>query len=235
MKRIGNRLVRALSRHDGNDDAIHFLHIGKAAGTQIKTLAEQVPGKIIVHGHDKSLRDLPLSARYFFSIRDPVSRFYSGFYSRKRKGQPTYNIEWNACEAAAFRDFEHANDLAEALFETGKTAASATQAIISIRHTGQNLTSWFLQQGNILEVRPPVWIIRQENFAQDFKAFLRQAGLEDAGVVPVGKRHANDYADDPPLSPKAIANLERWYAQDYAFHAVCEEWLREQTVKSDTG
>lgn len=228
MVRIMKALNRLLGPKGSPEDAIHFLHVGKAAGTQIKHLAEQSDEQIIVHRHDTRLRDIPRSAPYFFSIRNPVSRFYSGFYSRKRKGRPVYDVPWTKCEAVAFRDFDHANDLAEALFEPGERGVQATQAMISIRHTGQNLVSWFFLQGNIFEVWPPLWIIRQEQFEQDFDEFLNRAGLERPAAPPADRLHANDYSDTPPLSELAKEKLRRWYAQDFAFYDACESWLAMQ-------
>lgn len=226
--RIMNRLNVLKGRSAYPPDACHFLHIGKAAGTQIMRLAEQSNGKVVVHKHDVPLRSLPAGAAYFFSIRDPISRFYSGFYSRKRQGRPTYYFPWSACEEVAFRDFEHADDLACSLFEAGPEGIRAAQAMISIRHTGQNMVSWFLTQGNLFEGRPPVWIIRQEHFDQDLDRFLRRANLEGTVSIKTGRAHANNYDETPPLSEKAKLNLRRWYAQDYEFYRVCEAWLDAQ-------
>ncbi|QZD90864.1 hypothetical protein K3148_05630 [Qipengyuania aurantiaca] len=226
---IASRIQRLTNNLKYAPDAYHFLHIGKAAGTQITKLADQYPRKVVPHPHDVSLKDLPQGASYFFSIRDPITRFYSGFYSRKRKGQPVYNVPWTESERASFRDFEHANDLAEALFDPGEKGIAATQAMVSIRHTGQNLVSWFFLQGNLLEVRPPVWIIRQEKFEEDFDAFLRKAGLNRPAIRPENRSHANNYVGTPALSEKAKKNLRRWFAQDYEFHRVCEAWLDTQT------
>jgi hypothetical protein len=88
-----------------------FLHIGKNAGTQILHLANQLQHDGIVINkmpHRSKLRDIDENDQYFFSIRDPISRFKSGFYSRKRKGQPRIYSEWTPHEAAAFKSFEHA-------------------------------------------------------------------------------------------------------------------------------
>ncbi|WP_137679368.1 hypothetical protein [Aurantiacibacter suaedae] len=219
------------SKQDKSDraDAFHFLHIGKAAGSQIKRLAKQHSDKIVVHKHDVYLKDIPRDAPYFFSIRDPISRFYSGFYSRKRKGQPVYDVPWSDFEKVAFRDFPHANDLAEALFDPSDRGTAATQAMISIRHTGQNLVNWFFLQGNLLEVRPPMWIIRQERFDEDYDRFLKIAQLEKPSDEPASRLHANNYDEAPPLSEKAKRNLRQWFTQDYAFYRLCETWLEANT------
>lgn len=72
-------------------EQIHFLHIGKKAGTQIKFIIEQVnslSNKKIFHsyGHDTVLKDLPGNSKYFFSIRHPFTRFLAVFILERGKG-----------------------------------------------------------------------------------------------------------------------------------------------------
>ena len=183
------------------------------------------------------MRDIPEDARYFFSIRNPISRFYSGFYSRKRKGQPRRNAEWTIFDEFAFDEFEEANDLAEALFSGGVMERKAVAAIKSIRHTAQNQFDWFYCCGSFLDVRPPVYIIRQENFDEDFQAFMIHANLEKyLDKVEIARdgvaSHANDYSKTPPLSEKARQNLEIWYAQDMAFHRMCVDWIEARKAQA---
>lgn len=217
-------------------NTVHFLHIGKNAGTQVVALCDQINAsggqngvRIRKEPHHVSLRDLPVDARYFFSTRDPIKRFKSGFYSRQRKGQPRLNSEWSTHEEAAFGAFEHANDLAEALFEKGPLGRKALGAIHSIRHTAMNQIDWFCQTGNFLEIRPPVAILRQEHLSDDFDAFKSHLGvsLDLVPEIDKGKAHATDYAAIPELSEKACENLRRWYAQDFEFVARCERWVQE--------
>ncbi|WP_225028443.1 hypothetical protein [Xinfangfangia pollutisoli] len=216
-------------------EPLHFLHIGKTAGTQIGHVAtllnqEGSGPKIVKHGHLELLLHLPPEARYFFSVRDPISRFRSSFYSRRRKGRPLNDIEWRPGERIAFERFEHANDLAEALFSGGETGRAATQAILSISHTAMNQSLWVMTIGYFLHTRPPVWIIRQERFDADFLEFLRRAdhGGTFAPTDDPVRAHRNDYAGTPPISALGQQNLRRWYAQDYAFLDVCETWMADR-------
>ncbi|MBK1634633.1 sulfotransferase family 2 domain-containing protein [Rhodovulum adriaticum] len=226
--------LRRVARNKGRR-RIHFLHIGKTAGTQMKHVAQQVNAQsktvtLVKHGHDVFLKDLPEDEAYFFCMRDPISRFRSGFYSRKRKGQPkTYN-EWTDYERAAFETFEHANDLAEALFAEDETGLRAFGAMKSMRHTAQNQSDWFYCCGNFLQVRPPVWVLRQESFAQDLEKFASRAGLDVAYHLSETPAHAhrNDYSAVPPLSERAHDNLRRWYAQDFELIRACEAWRAAQ-------
>jgi hypothetical protein len=220
---IGRLITRALAR----SDTIHFLHIGKTAGTQIR---EVLGSRILSHGHDVTLAELPARCRYFFSIRQPESRFVSGFYSRKRQGQPRYFFPWSTEEQRAFSEFEHANDLAEALYERPE----ALEAITSIRHTAQHQIDWFVRHGQIFDLHPPVWIVRQEQFEVDFDEFCRRAGLGRVPLPP-SRSHANDYSTVPPLSAKASKNLRRWYSRDLAFYEACEQWMAREDDARNKG
>lgn len=223
------------NRGQAEPKKIHFLHIGKAAGTQINYLAKQLNDsqdrwKIKKHPHTVNLRDIPAKGEYFFSIRNPVSRFVSGFYSRKRKGQPRLLVEWTADETRAFKTFPHANDLAEALFADGQRGRDAFDAINAINHTAKGLRAWFEKRGFFLDRRPPLGIIRQEQLDADWARFMARLGIDNppAPTQDKTRAHRNDYADTPKLSDKGRANLERWYVQDIAFYDRCTAWIDAQ-------
>ncbi|MEM6891357.1 MAG: hypothetical protein AAGA97_02095 [Pseudomonadota bacterium] len=217
---------------------LYFLHIGKTAGTQIAGLSDKINQtnenwRIQPCPHGKRLQGLPADCAYFFSIRRPETRFRSSFYSRKRKGQPRNHFEWSASEALAFAQFEHANDLAEALFLEGAVGRHAFFAMKSITHTSRAQVEWFDQAGYFLDQHPPVWIIRQEIFEADFTRLLEKIGHKE-DVQPSRDRtkaHANDYSGIPDLSDLARANLKRWYAQDYLLYDYCLDWLAAQTQR----
>lgn len=231
-------VVRA-TRNNPKQNAtdVHFLHIGKCAGSQVAQIARQVNRvsggrKIIKHRHDVFLRNINKDANYFFSIRHPVSRFTSGFYSRKRKGAPRLLNEWSTDDTFAFETFEHANDLAECLFEKTDRGHKAWAAMKSIRHTAQNQLGWFYCRGSFLYTRPPIWILRQEHFDDDLAKFFSRVdlGLGDHKVKITSNpkaAHANDYTNVPPLSDKAREKLALWYAQDIAFYDMCEDWMMQ--------
>ena len=213
---------------------IHFLHISKNAGTQMGTIAQQIntDGRYFVqkHSHSVKLFNIPGNDDFFFSIRSPETRVVSGFYSRKRKGQPRMLREWTAFEREAFGDFEHANDLAEALFEPGHSGLRALCAMKSIFHCAEDQLNWFLLTGYFLRIRVPLMIVRQEHFESDVKFLFRLLSIPSPPVFDRSKvgRHANNYVDVPPLSPKAITNLRRWYAQDFEFYEKLNHWLANQ-------
>lgn len=211
---------------------VHFLHIGKCAGSYIKTLirainTQQQSVQIVAHPHRVILASLPPGTEYFFSIRLPEARFLSGFYSRKRKGQPRYYSEWSDQERLAFSTFEHANDLAEALFEEGGKGQQAFAAMKSIEHLAVGQSDYVRGFGFFLTSRPPLAIIRQEHFDQDIEVLYRRLGIAHPPQVAAEDvtAHRNDYANTPPLSEKAVANLRRWYGQDHEFYRLCAAWI----------
>lgn len=213
---------------------IHFLHISKNAGTQMDNLGKQINAEggyqVQKHRYSVKLRNIPANEDFFFSTRSPETRFVSGFYSRKRKGQPRIYSEWSAYEREAFGDFEHANDLAEALFEPGHTGLRALCAIKSIQHCAEDQVSWFMYAGYFLRIRVPLMILRQEHFESDAAFLFQLLGIKAAPVFdrsPAGS-HANNYAGVPPLSTKAVGNLRRWYAQDFEFYEKLNHWLANQ-------
>ncbi len=219
-------------RPKAGQKVVHFLHIGKNAGSQVGLTATALgPShpkvRIVKHGHDVQLRHLPDGVDYFFSVRNPVTRFKSGFYNRKSKGLPVRLVEWSSHEARAFAAFDHASDLAEALFEDSAQGRDAWSAMASLRHAGQHQADWFLQRGAFLDLCPPVHILRAEYFSQDFSDFARKVDLP-ADTLNAGDDTAarvTDYGDIPEFSDKAVANLKHWYARDVAFYAMCNAWI----------
>lgn len=217
-----------------NSKDVYFLHIGKTAGSQIGELSQQINTLqrstfVVRCPHSVKLRDLPRKAPYFFSIRNPISRFRSGFYSRKRMGQPRYLNPWRKDEESAFYDFPHANDLAEALFRKDELGAKAFLAIQSIGHISSQQVDWFGGEARFLVSRPPVFIVRQEHFERDFAMLMKNLslpfGLELLSIEnDERKSHRYDYAGVPSLSELAVENLRIWYARDIELYRACDAW-----------
>jgi hypothetical protein len=206
---------------------IAFLHIGKNAGTEIADRMTMLnkSGEISFEKMDHSvrLRNLAPRQQYFFSIRDPVTRFVSGFYSRKRMGRPRLDLPWSRHESLSFRDFDHANDLAESLFRDCSVGRDASAAMNSIFHINAFQADWFQGKGHFLELRPPIWIIRVEHLEEDLRAFADRLGVSLGDQN--GRLHHNDYSNTPPLSRLAKSNLLRWYQRDVEFYRQCQHWI----------
>jgi Sulfotransferase family len=122
-----------------------ILHNRKTAGTALKEAIQQqklhLP-KVNFFGHAMTfplfVKKYPQAKAIFF-IREPIARFVSGFYSRKRQGQPRYHYPWTPQEQKAFTRFNTPNDLGEALSSFNPfhryAAISAMQSIHHVRHT----------------------------------------------------------------------------------------------------
>lgn len=212
-------------------EPIHYLHIGKTAGNGIKTRCNAIERfapdiRFVLHSHAMSLRKIKGNQRYFFSIRNPVTRFQSAFYERKRRGRTGGNL-WSADEARSFSYFEHASELAEAIFDSSQRGVLARAAMHSIGHLRKFQHEWFFPSGHFLEIRPPVWIIRQEKFSVDFSRFVQELGIEDFEFEepPTMTTKVTDYSNIPALTDMAIENLQRWYIVDIHFYQDCCEWL----------
>jgi len=215
---------------------VNFIHISKCAGTEIKRHIEYINSNsnvsIKASWHDVNLDQIPEDEHYFFSIRDPITRFVSEFYSRKRKDWPRFDREWSFKESSAFADFPHANLLAESLLSDGIEGDRARRAMSSIGFIWKNQVDWFNQEGNFLISRPPLHLIRQEHFDKDFSSFLQKI---DVGSGLILKRdfvlsHMNDYSEVPQLSDLAISNLKQWFEKDIKFYQLCSDWIDTNSV-----
>ena len=82
-----------------------MIHIGKTGGSAVRDAL--IRAGVLDHyvlkfyGHWFKLTDVPKGEKVIFFLRDPISKFVSGFYSRKRQGKPLYNVPWRPFEEVA--------------------------------------------------------------------------------------------------------------------------------------
>lgn len=229
------------------DDAkyVHFLHVGRNAGTTIKEFNDKMGENgvaIMAHDHKIGLSDLPKHANYFFSLRDPIERYYSAFYWRRnRRDQADSNQEedsdsYSEQERKAFSRFREANELAENLFAEGTVGLHAFTAMQEIKHVKRPQYSWFPTVEEVFVKRPPLCIARLDRMREDLGFLCAKFNLDIDTVWPEKQarhHHKNNYSDKPALSPKAIENLKRWYAADYQFYRMARDWIAENQDKSN--
>ncbi len=210
---------------------VHFLHIQKTGGSAIKESIRYnlTNDKYVIqlHGHGFTLKDVPKGHKCFFVIRDPISRFVSGFYSRKRKGQPKYNIPWKINEEIAFNQFSTPNELALALSsENTDIKESAIRAMKNIANIKSSYCDWFHDEDYFLSrLEDILFIGEQEHLECDFEKLKRILFLPDQLKLPQDKvkAHRSNSNEDKHLDDQAKENLMLWYAQDYEFIKLCQE------------
>ncbi len=206
---------------------IHFLHIRKTGGTAIIEALRPVADScgIVLHGHATRLSDVPRDHQVVFFVRHPLPRFVSGFWSRLRRGLPRHHYEWNETEVEAFRYFEKANDLAEALSDTDREAAMrARKAMQGISHVKNTYKDWFSGEQELDDRLDSIALVGlQEKLSSDFEQLKRLLKLPDTLSLPADDAlaHRTPPEFDRRLSPLAVQNLSLWYAEDIRFYEHC--------------
>lgn len=219
-----------LSHRLGGRKTAHFLHIRKTGGTAVKAAfaPHAISGHfgILLHPHDVTLRHIPQKDGVFFFLRDPLSRFVSGFYSRQRQGKPRYYRPWSPQEAQAFSRFDSPNALGLALASrNADERAEAEQAMRDIRHVNSSYWDWFESEAYLRSRQADVFFVgTQERLNADFDCLRQKLGFP-ALELPTDEMRAHR---SPPslnraLDAAAAAALREWYAEDYRFVRLCQE------------
>ncbi len=219
---------------------VHFLHIGKTGGSAIKSVLKKnlkTPKYIIKrHGHSTSLKDIHEGEYVIFFLRDPISRFVSGFYSRQRKGQPRYFSEWSPLEKEVFDKFNTPNQLACALSNTlSEDHLLAMKAMENIQHF-KRYNNWYGDLAYFhFRIKDILYIGFQESLDKDFNKLKIILGLPEDTKLPdddVGA-HRNPKGLDKSLDKDAIIALNDWYDEDIKFLALCKELMATTKKSSD--
>jgi hypothetical protein len=228
---------RAYYRMQGRQ-VVHFLHIGKTGGTAVRdTLQDHTltpKYKIFLHGHHFTLAKVPEGDKCFFVLRDPISRFVSGFYGRQRMDRPRYNLPWLPTEEIAFKHFQTPNQLALALSSPDSEARAAAEAAMEgIAHVRSSYWQWFRNEDYFLSRLEDILFVGfQEQLSADFATLRALLHLPETVVLPEGgaKAHRNPDHLDKHLDEEGIANLRAWYARDYEFLSLCKTKFHYPTV-----
>lgn len=236
-----SRKGKSKDRDPADRQTVHYLHIGKTGGSAVKHALREENAVdngsylFVLHEHEQRLRDLPAGDPYVFAVRDPLERFYSGFYSRKRKGQPRILSEWTPREQRAFARFTDANDLAEALTaEDLELRCAALSAMTGIGHVNTAHLDWFDDPHEMFYGdRPPLMVLRQSQLNADFSALASLLNLPSTVHLPHDNvsAHRNDYSQTPPLGALARQNIRSWYATDIAFVEIAESFAARKTAE----
>ena len=209
---------------------LHFIHIGKTGGSNIKSTLQNVKldnYQLIFHPHTVRLKDIPIGEKYFFCTRDPIDRFQSGFYSRKRKGQPRYYSEWTKHEEKAFSLFSDPNELAKSLKTSNTNYENAKFAMKSITHVNSSYWDWFKNKEYFEErIDDLFFVLRLEDLNSDFDDFIKKTKNKEKPGLRTDSLSMHSNNTEYFLSEKAIRNLEEWYRQEYEFLGFLESCVK---------
>lgn len=205
---------------------LHVLHIGKTGGTALKhALRQPAPSgwRLHLHPHAIPLSAVPEGEKVVFFLRDPISRFVSGFNSRRCQGRPRYHSPWSAAEERAFQRFATPDALGRALAsEQPEVRATAVQAMRDIEHVRDSFWRWLVSPAELRRRSADLLFIGQQEYLAGDVAVL--AGwlattlqLPDDPVLA----HRNPPELDRNLSETARDALLRWYAADAGALLLC--------------
>jgi hypothetical protein len=205
---------------------VHFLHIGKNAGTALKAALTDVPTgnlRVVMHPHGVRMVDLPHGDSFFFIVRDPIARFQSGFLARQRHDQPRFYSEWTEAEERAFNRFSTPAELGFALTGSVADRAAAEEALRSIEHVRSSYWDWFgSPRAFHRREKRILWIGFQESLAAQLPLLGERLGIGEL-VLPSGVAANESVKDAEELPDGARAALEVWYHREYEFVALCRE------------
>ena len=212
-------------------EPLHVFHIGKTGGTALgHALVEHADASaytLLFHGHRLTLADVPVGEKFMFVIREPLSRFVSGFNGRLRMDRPRYDYPWREEEEVAFAHFKTPDALATALSSRDRRKRKqAEQAMRGIAHVNTPYRYWFRDDDTFRRRLPDLFFVGfTDRLDDDFELLKGKLGLPAEARLPrdetVAHRTPGNYDDS--LSDVARANLERWYSWDVALYRLCRE------------
>ena len=217
--------VNQLRKRLLSTEHVHFLHVGKTGGTALVHAFRNFPptGNRIftLHGHITTLTDIPVGEKVVFVLRNPPSRFVSGFNSRLREGKHRYNAPWTDDERIAFERFPCPNGLAEAIrSEVPQERAAAEHAMNTIIHVSDRYSKWFGSLEYLMDRQADIKFIGfQETLSDDFEKLKTVLGIPNNATLPSDEISAHKTPEGlrKKLSAKAEENLRHWYAEDFEY------------------
>lgn len=235
-EQVRRRVAPLLGRRN-----VHFLHIGKTGGTAVRNaLQDHRWGRynLAFHPHETLLTDVPRGELVVFLLRDPVTRFVSGFDNQRRHGAPFYEGRWTEEEQIAFERFDTASGLATALGSADGSQREAAEAAMSaIHHLRQPFWFWFRDEAYFRSrIDDVLFVGFQETLGEDFKALREKLELPDSVRLPEDDRRAQRRPDEArPLSASEARTVRDWYAADYHFIRLVEETLLDRPAPIEFG
>ena len=203
---------------------IHLLHIGKTGGSAIKSVLkdfQETPKySLKLHPHKTALKDIPKGDSVVFFLRDPISRFISGFYSRQRKGQPRYYSEWSPREKEVFEHFSTPNEIATSL--ANKHSDDYALAIIAMENVQhfKSYSKWYVDFDYFKSRLDDVLFIGfQESLDADFVKLKSILEIPQKINLPTDDiaAHRNPKGINKFIGEHGMQALRAWFQEDYEF------------------
>ena len=231
LRAAGRAVEPRLHRLVGRE-LLHVLHIRKTAGTALRSTLKhhrRPPGRfLILHQHRTRLCDLPPGDRVILFLRDPVTRFVSGFLDRQREGRPRYNAPWGRDERRAFERFSSPEQLASALYSDDEPIrVAARDAMGAIRHLRYPYSYWLGAPDAFAASRASLFFIGfQERFEHDFERLCKLLSI-DPRTPPADSffAHRNPESSQTRLTTEGEAAVRRWFNEDYALLALARGYF----------
>jgi hypothetical protein len=213
---------------------VHLLHLRKTGGTAlwhaIEPHARTDRYAIVHHPHVTLLRDVPLGEHAIFFLRDPLTRFVSGFYSRQRKGRPRFDRTWTPGERETFERFRSPNELASTLSSPDEAERELARRAIGAVPPLRSMLTWLESETYLFSRLPDIFYIGfQETLNEDFDRLKLKLGLpadlrlSDDEVIA----HRNPAYLDYHLDDVAVANLRARYEADLRLLDFCRAHAAE--------
>ncbi len=206
-----------------------FFHLGKTGGGSVRQFLRPIRTSWAGVGHDGTLDDIatrwPGTPIVFF-VRDPVTRFVSGFnnYRRGVVHKPLGKVP-SQIELIAYTVFPTANHLAEALTSDDERMRSAAEwAMGSLGFLTNHLTHNLGSPATVDRHLANIALIGLfEEFADSVEAMRTALHLPDSLRLPDDESRAHRGLSHVPsaLSPAGRAAIAHWYRDDIALYDHC--------------
>lgn len=204
---------------------VGFLHMPKTGGSTVRHLVDRsgVAGVLFL-GHPTRLQ--PLLAqhphlRVACTIRDPIVRFISAFYSRRRQGRPKRMAIWTPGEATAYLWFPDVEALVmgfESPDERVKSAALFAKA--EIKHLAWDYPHYYTSAAFVRRnARRFAFIGEIDKLNENLPQLLRTMGVAELPALDAAEAHQHAAPQKKPeLSEEATQILRRILAEDYEIY-----------------
>jgi len=208
-------------------EVVYVIHINKTAGTSLVSSIRNLGWKakkffIVPLPHNVGIMDVPHHQKIAFFVRNPLTRFASGFEHVKHRGRPAYDYVLTDNEEYVFKHFQSFQELVEATNSPeGRLNELSVFAWSSVVHLRLNYRHYF---GDIDYLRRQldriVFVGEQEDFAEDWKRFFKKFYGKE---VPVEEK--NVLAKHREVLPGYREAIERIHPDEFLLY---EEVLRRK-------